>query len=92
MSHLLPSRPAVLRERLADICVTRMSAASSTVPGGYEEAGMAAGRGGQFPIADERSVDETVAWLERAGHEVIWSAPDLAVRRCVPSSPAGGER
>ena len=84
--------PPSLRERLADICVTRMSAASSTVPGGYEKAGSAASGGGQFPIADGRSVAETVAWLGQAGHQVIWSSPGGAGRESAPCTTAGGER
>jgi len=70
-----------LRERLADICVTRMSAASSTIPGGYEESLPATGPGGQFPVADGRSVAETVRWLRRAGHPVTWSCREVAKDR-----------
>lgn len=55
-------RPA-FRNRLAKICITQMSAASSTAPGGYAE------RSGeeQFAVSDSRSVAEVVAWLESEG-------------------------
>jgi 2-iminoacetate synthase len=81
--------PAALRQRLAGICITQMSAASSTVPGGYEEAEGAAA-GGQFPVADGRSVAATVAWLEEAGHPVVWSVADGRPRETVAAASAGG--
>lgn len=62
-------RPA-LRNRLAEICITQMSAGSSTAPGGYESS-MAAGE--QFPIADHRSVEEVAEWLEQSGFRVARS-------------------
>lgn len=83
--------PPALRERLTEICVTRLSAASSTVPGGYEEAGTVGDSGGQFPVADDRPVAEMVAWLQQTGHQVIWSAADKVVRPCNPCVPAGAE-
>jgi 2-iminoacetate synthase len=51
------------RNRLAKICITQMSAASSTAPGGYVE------RSGeeQFSISDPRSVAEVVTWLHTEG-------------------------
>ncbi len=64
---------ATLRQRLAGLCVNQMSAASSTVPGGYEDGSPEQRDGGQFPVADGRCVRETRAWLERAGHPVVWS-------------------
>jgi len=77
---------APLRNRLATICITQLSAGSSTVPGGYEDSiaagghrpGTAAKRwsalvGGQFPVSDHRTPAEVAQWLEAAGFEVAWS-------------------
>jgi len=82
--------PPALREHLADVCITRMSAASSTVPGGYGEAGAAAGGGEQFPVADDRSVAETVSWLRQAGHPVTWSSREHAAAEGVAGVMARG--
>ena len=59
-------KPA-LRNRLAKICITQMSAASSTAPGGYVE------RSGdeQFSISDPRSVAEVVSWLKSEGFSPV---------------------
>ncbi len=67
--------PPALRQQLAGICITQMSAASSTVPGGYEDAS-GSEAGGQFPVTDDRSVATTVDWLQQAGHKVVWSLSD----------------
>ena len=73
---ILSTREApALRQELAGVCITQMSAASSTVPGGYEDA-PDTHAGGQFPVADKRTVAATVDWLEQAGHEVVWSLSD----------------
>ncbi len=66
-----------LRNRLARICVTQLSAGSSTVPGGY---GLPSPRscqssGGQFPVADHRSPAEVADWLAREGFQVAWKIP-----------------
>jgi 2-iminoacetate synthase len=62
-----------LRERLAGICVTQLSAGSSTVPGGYDAAGGDnLDADGQFPVADERAPSETAAWLGDLGHRISW--------------------
>jgi len=65
---------AELRNTLAKICVTQMSAGSSTVPGGYgpEDDSDAAGAGEQFPVSDHRAPAEVAAWLEQEGFEVGW--------------------
>jgi 2-iminoacetate synthase len=62
---------ADLRNRLAEICITQMSAGSSTSPGGYQDEGEHSGE--QFPISDHRSADEVARWLEQAGFHVCWS-------------------
>jgi 2-iminoacetate synthase len=62
--------PAALRRRLLDAGITRMSAGSVTVPGGYARGD----RGGaQFEIADERTVGEVCEELESLGYGVRWT-------------------
>jgi len=58
-----------LRARLAKICITEMSAGSSTAPGGYGEG---AASGEQFPISDDRPPAEVAAWLRSNGFEPVW--------------------
>lgn len=60
--------PAELRNRLAQICVTEMSAGSSTAPGGYSEPATHGGQ--QFPIADHRPPREVAGWLADRGFSV----------------------
>ncbi len=60
-----------LRNRLAAICITQMSAGSSTTPGGYTEYPPVGGQ--QFPVADRRDPAEVAGWLDRAGFHVAWS-------------------
>lgn len=66
-----------LRNRLARICITQLSAGSSTVPGGYGLAGPPSlqSSGGQFPVADHRSPAEVADWLAREGFQVAWEIP-----------------
>jgi 2-iminoacetate synthase len=61
--------PPALRDGLARIAVTTMSAGSSTEPGGYLHPGEAQE---QFSISDERSPAEVAAMLEAAGYEPVW--------------------
>jgi len=62
-----------LRDRLGRICITQLSAGSSTAPGGY--APICARQGGeQFPISDHRSPDEVAAWVRQEGFDVSWRA------------------
>jgi 2-iminoacetate synthase len=63
--------PVELRSRLARICITQMSAGSSTAPGGYQMNGEDLGE--QFPVIDDRSPSEVAAWLEAEGLRVCWS-------------------
>ncbi|MHC4178882.1 MAG: radical SAM protein [Planctomycetota bacterium] len=73
---VLSTREAVpLRNRLAGICITQMSAGSSTVPGGYEDGAGGQLYGGQFPVSDRRTPAEVARWLERAGFQLAWSLP-----------------
>lgn len=66
--------PAYLRNRLTNICITQMSAGSSTSPGGYDPDGKTSGE--QFPVSDDRSPAEVSQWLTQAGFQVL-SLPDL---------------
>lgn len=59
-----------LRNHLAEICITHLSAGSSTVPGGYGEAGDAHTDDGQFPVCDTRSISEVIDWCRRSGFAV----------------------
>jgi 2-iminoacetate synthase len=59
-----------LRDRLAGICITQMSAGSSTAPGGYQPRGEA---GEQFPVSDHRAPAEVAALLAERGFCVCWS-------------------
>jgi 2-iminoacetate synthase len=68
--------PPEMRARLARICITQLSAGSSTVPGGYGDPSVSDARDGQFPVADHRSPAEVVGWLEQAGFHPVWSLPD----------------
>lgn len=64
-------RPA-LRDRLARICITQMSAGSCTAPGGYEDSEDAVRAGEQFPVCDGRTPAEVAAGLQRDGFEIAW--------------------
>lgn len=64
--------PAELRNHLARVCITQMSAGSSTAPGGYEESAGETRAGEQFPVCDRRSPAEVAAWLLQEGFRVDW--------------------
>ncbi len=64
--------PPSLRDRLARICITQMSAGSCTSPGGYDAAPTDQAERWQFPVADHRSPAEVAQSLCRAGFEVCW--------------------
>jgi 2-iminoacetate synthase len=61
---------AALRNRLADICITQLSAGSSTQPGGYADDDRPCGQ--QFPVTDRRTPEEVAGWLHAAGFAVSW--------------------
>jgi len=65
--------PVALRNRLAQICITQLSAGSCTAPGGYSVPADACGQ--QFHISDQRSAEEVVQWLESAGLLPVWDVP-----------------
>lgn len=61
--------PAVLRDHLMGIGITRMSAGSRTNPGGYVGNDHA---GEQFSVEDERSAAEVARALVQRGFEPVW--------------------
>lgn len=61
--------PASLRDRLAKLGITRMSAGSSTRVGGYTQAGD--GTEDQFEISDNRSMDQVKRQLQSMGLEPV---------------------
>ena len=64
--------PPELRDRLASTCITRMSAGSSTSPGGYDDHESDYPDRQQFPVSDHRSPAEVAESLRRTGYEVSW--------------------
>jgi 2-iminoacetate synthase len=58
-----------LRDRLAPLGITHMSAGSSTEPGGYEHPGEA---GEQFELEDRRSPSEVASGLRALGYEPVF--------------------
>ncbi|CAN5403210.1 2-iminoacetate synthase ThiH [soil metagenome] len=86
--------PGTLRDMLAPLGVTMMSAGSHTEPGGYTGQGVnnlhttvggrqiaAVGEGaeGQFSISDERSPEVVAARLRELGLEPVWKDWDAAI-------------
>jgi 2-iminoacetate synthase len=61
-----------MRDRLARVCITQMSAGSCTAPGGYEASEPSDHAGKQFPVCDERSVAQVIAALKAAGASPMW--------------------
>ena len=67
---VLSTREApVVRDGLARIGITHMSAGSHTEPGGYEHPDEATE---QFEIADERSPEEVAGRLRAMGYDPVW--------------------
>ena len=71
-----------LRDNLARLGITHMSAGSSTEPGGYEHPGEA---GEQFELEDTRSAEEVASELRALGYEPVFK--DWEVMRA-PASRA----
>ncbi|MFH2033483.1 MAG: 2-iminoacetate synthase ThiH [Candidatus Margulisiibacteriota bacterium] len=59
-----------LRDKLIGVGITRMSAGSCTVPGGYSETLKASE--GQFDIEDTRSIEKVSASIDKAGYEPVF--------------------
>jgi 2-iminoacetate synthase len=74
--------PVELRNRLAKICVTQMSAGSSTAPGGYGVDRTEQDHRQQFAVADHRTPAEMAQWLRDAGLGVCW---DIAAGSICPN-------
>ncbi len=66
---------ASLRDNLARLCVTRMSAGSKTSPGGY---GRRIQSQEQFEIDDKRCPAEVAAMIRSNGRECVWKDWDTA--------------
>jgi 2-iminoacetate synthase len=73
------------RDRMINICITRISAGSRTNPGGYASEKEAAE---QFVVADDRSPAQVAAVIEQSGHEPVWKDWDAGFMEC----PAGGQK
>ncbi len=67
--------PARLRDHLAGLGVTTMSAGSRTEPGGYYTYPQALE---QFHVSDERTVEEVVNALKAVGREPVWKDWDAS--------------
>jgi 2-iminoacetate synthase ThiH len=67
----------VLRDRLAAICITQMSAGSCTSPGGYTLAESEPRPLEQFPVADRRTAAAVAGGLRRAGFDVCWEIEEV---------------
>lgn len=67
--------PPPLRDRLAEICITQMSAGSCTAPGGYLAADAEQAAGEQFPVCDRRSPADVQTALEQLDIAPIWDLP-----------------
>lgn len=67
--------PADLRDHMATLGVTTMSAASKTEPGGYFSYPQTLE---QFHVSDERTVEEVAEALRRVGREPVWKDWDAS--------------
>lgn len=70
--------PAHLRDGLAKLGVTHMSAGSRTEPGGYTDPGQAEP---QFEISDGRSPDHVARALSTIGYDPVWKDDSPVLRR-----------
>ena len=65
-----------LRDELAGICITQMSAGSCTSPGGYGRAEDGETSGEQFPVFDHRTTPQLADELTSRGFELSWGVTD----------------
>jgi 2-iminoacetate synthase len=73
---VLSTREAAgFRDRMMNICVTRLSAGSKTNPGGYVSEKDAAE---QFVVADDRTPEQVAEVVRRSGYEAVWKDWDAA--------------
>ena len=75
--------PAPLRDCLAPLGITRMSAGSRTNPGGYTEEAAAEG---QFEVADHRSLPEVKEMIARIGLDPICKDWDASYHPAAPAA------
>jgi 2-iminoacetate synthase len=66
---------AQFRDKMSNICVTRISAGSKTNPGGYTGHD---DTGKQFEIADDRTPAQIVEMIHSIGKEAVWKDWDKA--------------
>lgn len=67
--------PPALRDRLAKICITQLSAGSCTMPGGYVADELVVPQDGQFPVVDHRGPADVAESLRQAGLQPTWELP-----------------
>lgn len=72
--------PAFIRDNMATLGVTTMSAASRTEPGGYYSYPKTLE---QFHVSDERTVEEVVEALKSVGREPVFKDWDMTFDHCV---------
>jgi 2-iminoacetate synthase len=77
MLVLSTREPRHLRDRLTRICITQLSAGSSTAPGGYHAHAGQPAAGEQFPVCDQRCLPEVLDWLQAEGFEPTWEVEAL---------------
>jgi 2-iminoacetate synthase len=68
--------PRSLRDQLARICITQMSAGSCTAPGGYTGIENGSHTREQFPVFDHRTTSQVADALERSGFDLSWDGHD----------------
>jgi 2-iminoacetate synthase len=68
-------RPS-LRDQLARICITQMSAGSCTGPGGYTGIENGSHTREQFPVFDHRTTSQVADALEGSGFDLSWHIHD----------------
>lgn len=71
--------PANIRDNMATLGVTTMSAESKTEPGGYHTYPQALE---QFHVSDERTAKEINAALKKIGREPVWKDWDASFDHC----------
>jgi 2-iminoacetate synthase len=72
--------PPQLRDRLARICITQMSAGSCTAPGGYTGIQNDSRSREQFPVFDNRTTSQVADILEQCGFDLRWDVQAGAIK------------
>jgi 2-iminoacetate synthase len=68
--------PPSLRDQLARICITQMSAGSRTAPGGYTGMENGSPNREQFPVFDRRTTSQVADALALSGFDLTWDVHD----------------